>query len=200
MKSIKSLLIGVSILLLSFNKLENNPVDKLGVAGPLSFNEKTFKLAWTDHPTDSYYIQEYLPEGETTAHFNEMLTIHFFNTNIKLKDAVKQKINELNERKKTDGVCNYLITESPDGKEFIVDFLLGESEGDAMTTVEFNVYRYKQIEVSKKQKAIVVYAYSKRSYGDEITNFFKTLKNDRMEYINQMISAEIPSISIQTAE
>lgn len=200
MKNLKPLVFISSMFLFSFTKISDNPVDNLGVSGPLNFNEKTFNLAWSDKPNDNYYIQEYLPKGETLDHFNEMLSIHYFDTNIKLKDAVKQKINELNERKKTDGVCNYLITESPDGKEFIVDFLLGESEGDAMTTVEFNVYRYKQIEISKKKKGIMIYTYSKRSYGDEITNFFKSLKNDRLTFINQMISTEIPAISIQSKE
>ena len=66
-----------------------------------------------------------------------------------------------------------------------------------MTIVEFNVYRYKQIEISKKKKAIIVYAYSKRSYGDEITNFFKTLKADRTNPLNQMISADIPTVTIE---
>ena len=100
-------------------------------------------------------------------------------------------------RKKTDAVCNYQVTESPDGKEFMVDFLLGESKDNKMTIVEFNVYHYKQIEISKKKKAIVVYAYSKRSYGEDITTFFNTLKEDRVNYLNQMISADIPTVTIE---
>ena len=126
-----------------------------------------------------------------------MLTIHLFVTDIKIEDAVGQKIRELIERKKTDAVCNYKVTESPDGKEFIIDFLLGESQDDEMTVVEFNVYRYKQIEVAKKKKAIIVYAFSKRSYGENITDFFKTLKSDRIEYLNEMISADIPMVTIE---
>ncbi len=66
-----------------------------------------------------------------------------------------------------------------------------------MTIVEFNVYRYKQIEISKKKKAIIVYAYSMRSYGYDITNFFKTLKSDITNYLNQMISADIPNVTIE---
>ena len=193
----KTILIAITTILFSFTTISDNPVDRIGVKGPLEFNQTNFKLVWTDHPNDNYYIQEYLPDGEKVESFNQMLTIHLFDTDIETKDAVGQKVKELTERKKTDAVCNYQVTESPDGKEFIVDFLLGESKNDKMTIVEFNVYRYKQIEISKKKKAIIVYAYSKRSYGDEITNFFKTLKADRTNYLNQMISADIPSVTIE---
>lgn len=193
----KTILIALSILLFSFTT-SDNPVDRLGVKGPLEFNKINFKLAWTDKPNDIYYIQEYLPNGEKLESFTQMLTIHLFDTGIKTKDAVGQKVKELIERKKTDAVCNYQVSESPDGKEFIVDFLLGESKDDKMTIVEFNVYRYKQIEISKKKKAIIVFAYSKRSYGDDITNFFKTLKTDRTNYLNQMISADIPTVIIDS--
>lgn len=66
-----------------------------------------------------------------------------------------------------------------------------------MTVVEFNVYRYKQIEISKKKKAIIVYAFSKRNYGEGITAFFKTLKADRTEYLNEMILADISTVTIE---
>ena len=193
----KRTLIALSTFLFIFMTIPDNTVDRLGVKGPLEFNKTEFKLVWTDNPNDNYYIQEYLPDGEDLETFNQMLTIHLFDTDMKIKNAVGQKVKELKKRKKTDAICNYQVIESPDGKEFIVDFILGESEGDAMTIVEFNVYRYKQIKISKKKNAIIVYTYSKRSYGDDITTFFETLGNDRTRYLNEMTSSEIPSITIE---
>jgi hypothetical protein len=192
----KTTLVALATLLFSMTTVTENPIDRLGVKGPLVFNKTNFNLSWTDKPNESYFIQEYLPEGEKADSFNQMLTIHLFNTDVSTKEAVAQKIEELNARKKTDAVCNYKVNESPDGKEFIIDFLLGESKNDRMTIVEFNVYRYKQIEISKNSKAVVVYAYSKRSYGDGITEFFKTLKQDRISFLNQMISADLPAVTI----
>lgn len=192
----KKTLIALSALFFSFTTASDNPVDGIGVKGPLEFGKTNFKLAWTDKPNDRYYIQEYLPDGEKLESFNQMLTIHLLDTDIKTEDAVGQKVRELTERKKTDAVCNYQVTESPDGKEFIIDFLLGESKNNQMIIVEFNVYRYKQIEIAKKRKAVIVYAFSKRSYGEGITAFFKTLKDDRTEYLNEMISADIPTVTI----
>lgn len=191
-----SLIIAFSAIFFSSNTIDNTPIDRLGVKGPLEFNKTNFNLAWTDRPNDNYYIQEYLPIGEKTDRFNQMLTIHLFDTDINVEEAVEQKVKELNARKITDPICNFQITESPDGKEIIVDFLLGESKDDKMIIVEFNVYHYKRIEVAKNKKALVVYAYSKRSYADDITSFLKTLKYDRANYLNQMISIGIPALSI----
>ena len=189
-------LILLSLLFLSFTISSDKVEDTLGVKGPLKFNNIDFNLAWTDKPTENYYIQEYLPDGEKVESFNQMLTIHLFDTDINTKEAVQQKVKDLTKRKKTDPVCNYVMTESPDGKEFMVDFLLGESKCDKMTIVEFNVYRYKQVELGANKKGILVYAFSKRSYGDDITPFFKTLRSDRTGYLNQMISAEIPLVAV----
>ena len=66
-----------------------------------------------------------------------------------------------------------------------------------MTVVEFNLYRYKQIEIPKRGKALIVYAYSKRGYGDGITAFFKALDNDRISYLKEMISTNIPTVTIE---
>ena len=192
----KTLLI-LSVFFFSFTIESDKPVDRIGVTGPLKFSKTSFNLAWADKPNDKYYIQEYLPKGEKLESFNQMLTIHLFDIDIKTKDAVNQKINELTEKKKIDPTCNYQLIESPDGKEFIVTFFLGESKNDKMTIVEFNIYRYKQIEIAKKKKAIIVYTYSKRGYGADITAFFDTLKTERINYLNEMISVEIPKIRIE---
>lgn len=192
----KSLVIIASFFFLSFTLQTKNVIERLGVKGPIEFNKTTFKLLWTDKPNDKYYIQEYVPAGEDLKSFNQMLTLHLFDNSMTTEKAVQQKLKELEGRKKTDPICNYLVTESPDGKEFIVDFLLSESSNDKMTVVEFNIYRYKQIELGNNRKGILVYAYSKRSYNNDITNFLKSLKDDRMNYLNQMVSADIPQVTL----
>lgn len=192
----KKLIIVLSVVFMSFTSVSDKPIDRIGVKGPLKFNKTTFELIWTDKPNEKYYIQEYLPNNEKLESFNQMLTIHLFETDVKPDNAVDQKIKELNERKKKDKICNFQVTQSPDGEEFIVDFLLSESKGNDLTVVEFNAYRYKQIEISKNKKGIIVYAYSKRGYGDKITNFFSTLKEDRTNYLNELIMTEIPTIKI----
>lgn len=192
----KNILILASVIFLSFNR-GNDIVDHLGVKGPLEFNKTKFNLASAQKVNENYYIQEYLPDKEVFDSFNQLLTIHLFLSDINPEDAAKQKIAELTERKKTDPTCNYQTSQSPDRKEIIVDFLLGESKNNRMTIAEFNVYRYKQIDLGENKKAIIVYAYTKRAYGADITPFYGSLKTDRTNFLNQMISAEIPAIKIK---
>ncbi|MFD2555123.1 hypothetical protein [Sphingobacterium tabacisoli] len=194
----KNLLLLLScIILQSFTTVANDPIDKIGVKGPLTFDKTVFNLAWSSNPNKGYYVQEYLPKGEKVENFNQMLSIQLLEADISINNVVSQKLRELNDRKKTDPICNYQVIENPDANEVIVDFLIGESKNDKMTVVEFNVYRYKQVELSDGKKAMLLYFYSKRSYGEGITSFLQTLKTERTKYINEMIGTDIPKVSIQ---
>ena len=193
MKSTLTIL--ASFILLSFTAKKIN--EYLSVEGPLEFNDTKFSLKWSDKPNKNYYIQEYIPKGENTDSFNQMLTIHLFDLDIELQDAVKSKIKELIKRKETDAVCNYQITESPDGKEIMVDFLLSESRDGKTQIIEFNIYHYRKIQLDKNKNGIAVYAYSKRSYGNQVTEFLKNLKTSRNNLLNEMISTEKPKILLK---
>ncbi|WP_353334136.1 hypothetical protein [Bacteroides sedimenti] len=191
------LLTTLFVFFLSLASMAQNPVNRLGIKENLEFNKMDYKLSWSAKPNENYLIQEYLPKGENFESFNQMLTIHLFITDINAEGAVNQKVNELIARRKTDPICNYQVTKSPDGKEYLVDFLLSESKDSMLTVVEFNLYRYKQIEIPKRGKALFVYAYSKRGYGNDITAFFKALDNDRISYLKEMISTNIPNVTIE---
>jgi len=184
------------IMLFWFTAIAENTVDRLGVKGPLVFGNTNFKLAWTDKPDDTYYIQKYLPAGDTLPKFNQLLTIHLFKKNMTVLDAVKQKVEELAKRKLTDRICNFKVIESPDGTEFIMDFLLSESKKDVMEIVEFNIYHYKPVVLGNNESAILIYAYSKRSYGNDIKRFIKALKANRTDMLNTMIAAQVPAVTL----
>lgn len=192
----KITLISLITLVLSFLSVSDDVIDRIGVKGPLEFDNVNFRLEWSDKPKDYYYIQEYLPEGEKPETFNQMLTLHLFETDMSLNEAVQQKAKELSRRKYTDPLCNYQVTGSPDGKEFMIDFLLSESKGEEMTIAEFNVYRYKEVYPGKDKKGILVYTYSKRSYGEDITGFLVKLKDDKINYLNEMALSNIPDVTI----
>ena len=192
----KKYLFVFTAILFSFSPFADKPIDRLGVKGPLVYGDTNFKLSFTDKPNDTYYIQEYLPAGDTLPKFNQLLTIHLFAKDIATEDAVKQKIEELAKRKLTDRICNYKVIESPDGKEFILDFLISESKKNVMEMVEFNIYHYKKIELADNKKSILVYAYSKRSYGDDIKPFLKALKGERIKMLDTMIAAQMPVITL----
>ncbi|MBN9485517.1 MAG: hypothetical protein BGO70_03140 [Bacteroidetes bacterium 43-93] len=179
-----------------YNTYSQNVSERIGIPGPLTFANDQFSLAWSDKPDVNYYVQEYLPKGQDPDHFKQMLAIHLLKKEMTVDDAVAVKVAELNNRKKTDPVCHYKLMKSPDGKEMILDCLLGESVNDKMTVVEFIIYRYKQVQLGDS-KGILLYAYSKRSYGDDITAFLRSLGDTRINDINTMIGAELPVPNIK---
>ena len=172
------------------------PIDRIGVAGPLVFNDTVFNLAWAAHPDETYYVQEYLPEGENVETFDQMLAVHVFLREVKPKKAVEQKAKELKKRSKIDPVCNYAIWNSPDKSEYIIDFIVGESENNISTLVEFDIYRYKEIPLDNGEKGLMVLMYCKRGYRPNIRLFFKWLADTRIGLIDKMTQMEVPVVSI----
>lgn len=181
--------------ILSLYTIHVDVKDRIGIKGPLSFGNTQLELAWSDKPNADYYIQEYIPKGEQVERFNQMLTIYVLTKDVSPESELLQKVNWLIERKKSDAICNYQVSKSPDGKEFILDFLVGEHKDGKMTIVEFNVYRYKNIEL-EGQSTLLVSAYSKRSYGANITPFLTNLRADRNSCLNEMITFKLPTLKI----
>ena len=193
----KILLCLASIVLMSFTPVHKTPIERIGVKGPLEFNKTDYMLAWSQRPNVDYYVQEYLPRNETVKQFNQMLTMHVFVKDVSVEDAVLQKEAELIQRKATDKVCNYSISQSPDGKEKLVDCVLSTEKYGQLTIVEFIIYRYRQIELENHKKGLLIFSYSKRSYGTDILPFFTKLATDRKNLLNLMIAMELPKIKIK---
>ena len=57
----------------------------------------------------------------------------------------------------------------------------------------FNINTFKK----NHKKALLIYSYSKRSYGENITAFLKNLGTERNDLLNVMISQELPKIKIK---
>ncbi|HMS65631.1 MAG TPA: hypothetical protein PKD83_10305 [Ignavibacteria bacterium] len=181
---------------MSFSYKGNDPIDRIGVQGPLNFDGINYNLVWSDKPRDTYYIQEYLPEGENVESFKQMLTIHLFDVDITAEDGVNRKINELKKRAETDPICFYDVYKSPDGSEVMIDFTLGENKNGEQTIAEFNIYRYKLTATGSGKNALLVYAYTERAYGESISGFLKDLKSVRPELTNKMSQTELPAIRL----
>ena len=48
------------------------PVERLGVPGPLLLDGQAFHLVWSSHPFPHFYKQEYLPDGQTLAGYDQL--------------------------------------------------------------------------------------------------------------------------------
>ncbi len=192
----KKLLYLPTIILMSFSTIQNEPIERIGLKGPIEFNKTKFSLAWSQKPNANYYVQEYLPKNETVDKFNELITVNVFVMDVSVENGIQQKVNELTKRKETDKVCNFGVINSPDGKESVLDCILSSEKNGELEVVEFIIYRYKQIELENHKKALLIYSYSKRSYGENITPFLKKLATERTDLLKVMISKELPNIKL----
>ena len=178
-------------LILSLNVSSQNFKDYFSVS-EVSLSNTIYKLAWSSHPNAIYYKQEYLSAGEKPESFKTMITIDAIIKDLPIEKVVRLKESELQERKKTDNVCNYQIMTNSKTGEYMIDFLM--SSGNI---VEWNAYRYKNIVDSKGNPTILLFALSKRAYGDDIISFLTGLKSNRMDFINLIWNYKLPRINIK---
>ena len=197
-KNISSLLIILFIALTGFKSVVHHEViNYYGIPEVISFDKTDFTLSWSSHPNNNYYKQEYLPKGDIADSFHDMLLIDFIITDLSAKDAAGAQIGTINERKKTDAVCNYEVFKSPDGKEYILNFIMSESNGDKLNLVEWSAYHYKPYTDKAGHKGVQLLGISHRAYGDDAIPFLKSLKNYKNEQVNKLVFYPIPEIQLK---
>ena len=186
----------VFITMASFSTVGRSSIvkDYFNVPGPVQFSSTSYFLSWSAHPADNYFKQEYLPVGEKSADYSKMMMIEVVTGAIALQDAVKTKLNELEQRKKTDPLCNYRLIQNPGTGEYLLDFIMSVSAGGTTTIAEWNAYRYTKL---PDQKGILLFACSKRSYGAAIPSFLRLLKTKRANDVNTLSACSLPAIKIK---
>lgn len=166
---------------------QSSKTDYLSVPGPVVFDGKSYSLAWSAHPSAAYYKQEYVIKGESVERFKTMLMLEVLTGDVKVKDVVAAKIEELKKMKASNPIVQYEMFRK-DG-EYIVDFLL--SAGDI---VERNVYRYKSL---SGQQGIVLFAVSTRAYGKDIDQFLINLKTTKSKGVNAVAQFKMPAVIVK---
>jgi hypothetical protein len=172
-------------------------VNYYGIPDNIAFEGTDYLLSWSSHPNEVYYKHEYLPKGEKPDHFFNMLMIDFIQGDFTAKDVASNKIKTLIERKKTDAACNYDLIESPDGKEFILDFIMSTSANNKTDLVEWSCYHYKNYTDKSGHKGVILYGISNRGYDNDVTSFLQTLPKRRETARDAVIKAPVPEIQIK---
>ena len=111
--------------------------------------------------------------------------------------AVRQKVEMVQQREEKDKFAKVNVTESPDGKEYLVDYFLSESPENGDPYVEYNIYRFKQSE-SGGQKNFLMVSYANRIYGD-LKSAAKSLSKQRDHLMSIMIEYKIPEVKVTKA-
>lgn len=171
---------------------ETTATDYLKIGDTLQFNNETYHLRWSAHPTNPYYTQEYFPQGETPESYHQMFTVSVhYGEEITPKLAVEVKVQELNLRKLTDACCNYKVINN--GDYYLIDFLVSqkdEKNPELLSIVEFDVHVYRQVTINGR-KALKLDFYSRRAYGEDIMPFLQNLTETRAKTIVEMGKTDI---------
>ena len=190
---VKKIFLLLIISLLSFVKAQDETViDVLSVPGPIEFNNTEFLLAWSKQPSKTLFRQQFLPRDEKIEDYNQLLDFSFFNKEIDIELAVRQKVESIQKREEKDKFAKVNVTESPTGDEFIVDYFISEAPENGDSYVEYNVYRFKKFE-NGAQKSFLILFYSTRIYGD-LKSSAKALGKQRDQLMGAMIEYKIPDI------
>src|SRR5689334_2330521 len=99
-----SIILG-SMLLISFISMTpTDVIDYLSAGKQLNFNGAKYDLKWSSHPSDNYYKQEYLKQGEELPSYHNMILEEAVQGNLKVSDAINAKASELTTRKSWDAI------------------------------------------------------------------------------------------------
>lgn len=162
------------------------------VGNPIEFGGEKYYFAWSARPYSFYMLQEYLPAGQTFENYTGMFTASVMitgNAPLDSRKAVEMKVAELEEVKKKDPVCRYLVSEN-DGR-YILDFIVSKSNDKGeLEFVEVDIHYYRDIEINGMKASYLLF-YSCRAYGDDIIPFMKSIPSRREKWYEDITSLDI---------
>ena len=186
------------IITASFNRSKKSEVvNYLNTNEILTLNGQEYKLSWSSHPGNNYYKQEYVPVKENPDRYKSMILIDYLLIDTPAKNIVGVKLQEISKRKETDKVANMMVQKNQQTGEYLLDFILSDGTGDALSTVELNAYRYKNYTDKAGHKGVLLFGLSKRAYNDDITPFMRNLKNERMDIIKAVAQSDFPGVEVK---
>ena len=170
-------------------------IDRLNIPGPLKFNESEYFLAWSKQNSATWAQQQYILRDDDFKNYKELINISYFDKEIDMEMAAKQKVDyvEKLKEKNQDKYAFVGVTESPDGKEMIVDYLITVSPKEGESYAEYNIDRFKSFDVNGK-KSFLIFSYSKRLAGD-LKYASRSLSKERSKLMEAVITTAVPPVT-----
>ena len=185
------------VLIGSLTFVKAQETDLLSIPNPLEYDGTEFFLARAKQRSKTLFQQQYIPKDEQLENFNQIIDFSFFNKEIEMELAVRQKVESVQSRK-DDKFAKVNVTESPDGTEYIVDFYISEVPEKGDSFIEYDIYRFKKFD-NGTQKSFLMLNYAKRIYGD-LKSAAKLLAKQRDQLMTGMIEYKIPEIKVLAVE
>lgn len=178
-----------------YGQPKKQAVNFLSISGPISVRNEIHHLAWSSHPDESLYKQEYLAAGDQFPKYRSLVTVDFVVTGSTVDEAVKSKIGQLNGLKGAHSSVNYEVVGHKTTDEKIIDCLIVQTAADDRNSLmERNVFRYKRVRTKSGQEGLLLFAVSTRHYGIGIKSSLIRLKTDKLLLINDVANRLLPAI------
>jgi len=170
-------------------------IDRLNIPGPLTFREGEYFLVWSKQNSPTWAQQQYILRDDDFKNYKELINISYFDKEIDMETAIKQKVEYVEKRKERtqDNYSFVGVTESPDGKENIVDYLITVVPKEGESYAEYNIDRFKSFDLNGK-KSFVIFSYSKRIAGD-LKYASKALNKERSKLMEAVIATAVPVVT-----
>lgn len=194
---IRKLFFFIFALSLGLTKAQEEVQDLINIPGPIEFNGTEFYRTWSKQQSKTLTVQQYLPNDEKIEDFNQLLNFSYFNKDIDIELAVRQKVESIQKKAETDKFAKINVSESPDGKEYIVDYTISAEPPTATPYIEYNIYRFKKYDA--EPKPLLIFSFAKRMYGD-LKSSSKSLMKQRDQLLTAAIEYKIPEIKIANSE
>ncbi len=172
--------------------------ERLNIPGPLTFNENEFLLALSKQNSPTWVQQQYIMRDDDISNYKELINISYFDKEIDMETAIKQKVDFVDKRRSKDKYSFVNVTESPDGKEIIVDYLTTETPNEGEPYAEYNLDRFKSFDIGGK-KSFIIFSYSKRIAGD-LKYASRSLSKERNRLMEAAITTAIPPVTYKPTE
>lgn len=174
-------------------------VDYLNNPGPLKLGDTEFFLYWSKKNSETWWQQRYIRSDDNYDNYQEMINLSFFNKAIDLDDAVKRKVEGLQNRKNqvNDTYSFVDVIESPDGTEIIVDYLVTivPKEGEGEPYTEYNIDRFRPTK-DGTQNGFLIFTYSKRYYSSDFRGTARYINKERNKILDRIITMPMPIIRV----
>ncbi len=169
--------------------------DLLNIPGPVDFGGEELFLVWSKPVSQTFYKQQYLPADENFDNFTKMLDFSYFNKEIELELAVRQKVEQIQHRQETDKFAKVNVAENPAGNEFVVDYYISETPETGEPYMEYVIDRFRATNAPQGSNFLIL-SYVTRVYG-EPRKIAKALAKQRDALIIKMIEFPIPEIKFK---
>lgn len=167
--------------------------DYLDVPGPIALDGTDYNLAWSSQPSPGYTKQEYLPLGQDPESYESMVMVEFLAADLAPLEMAQAQVEMLNARRATDPLVNMALIENEQTGEVLLDFIVSSKDAAGEYIVEWNAYRYANVENNEGETGGLLFAISHRAYGNADSEaFLSALRDFKATQIEELAKAPLP--------